>query len=137
MSVYKLAATGAGGTENGIAQLDVQFDGMITAIAGSVDIDASANGDNAVYECSFISVNTVGTNDTRGTLFSLRQKVIIGAAGETVSAANSAVGGLAIVVNAGERLWLHAVVTAAKVSKAEFYIYVEDGQGAPVPQRRR
>lgn len=137
MSVYKLAATGAGGTQNGIAQLDVQFDGIITAIAGTLDFDAAGNGHTAAYEVSFLSVNTIGTNDTRGSLYSLRSKMVNTAAGQMQTAVNGAVGGLAINLNAGERLWLHAVVTAAIVSVAEFYIYVEDGQGVSTAQRRR
>jgi hypothetical protein len=137
VSVYKLAGTGAGGTENGLAQLDVQFDGIITAIFGSIDLDAAANGNEAVYEASFLSVNTIGTNDTRGSLFQIRSKAVITAAGTMQSAENVGIGGLAITVNAGERLWLHAVVTAAIVSEGAVFIYVEDGQAVPTAQRRR
>ena len=137
MSVYKLAGTGAGGTENGLAQVDVQFDGIITAIFGSIDMDVAANGNEAVYELSFLSVNTIGTNDTRGALFQLRSKAVVLANGTLQSAENAGIGGLAIKINAGERLWMHVVATAAIVTEGAIYVYVEDGQSVPTAQRRR
>lgn len=138
MSVYKLAATGSGGTENGAAQLDVQFDGIITAIAGALESNIGVDGDQAAAEVSFLSVNTIGTNDTRGSLFVMRQQMkLAGAAYAVTNAVHHSVGGLAIAVNSGERLWMHIKATAAKTSVVDIYVYVEDGQGVPTAQRRR
>lgn len=138
MSVYKLAAAGTGGTQNGIAQVDVQFDGIITAIHGTLEAGLAAGGNTCAVEASFLSVNTLGTNDTRGSLWALRlQMLLAGAAYATLVNESSNVGGLAIAVNAGERLWMHIIATAAIASAADVYIYVEDGQGVPTAQRRR
>ena len=138
MSVYKLAATGSGGTENGIAQLDVQFDGIITAIHGTAAHNANADTEVGDLEVSFISVNTIGQNDTRGSLFAMRSRYsLLTAVGTELVQQTAAVGGLAIAVSAGERLWMHYVASATVVINADVYIYVEDGQGVPTAQRRR
>lgn len=138
MSVYKLAATGTGGVENGIAQLDVQFDGIITAIHGAMTANLTVTLDFANLEVSFISVNSFGTNDTRGSLFTMRQLMAItGAVWAVNNAMHSNVGGLAIAVNAGERLWLHYEATATRIITGDVYVFVEDGQGVPTAQRRR
>lgn len=138
MSVYKLAATGTGGTENGIAQLDVQFDGLITSIHGDMAFAGVANGNFGYVEASFISTSTRNNNDTRGSLFSMDMELVIaGAAYATDLSKASNAAGLAIAVNAGERLWLHIIATAARAVRTAIYLYVEDGQGVPTAQRRR
>ncbi len=138
MSVYKLFAAGSGGTENGLAQIDVQFDGIITALYGDLSATLSANGDDVYSELSFTSQNTRTSNDSRGTLMSLDLELLFaGAAYASNISKNGAVGGLAIAVNAGERLWMHVVATASRVSRCVYFVYVEDGQGAPVSRVRR
>lgn len=138
MSVYKLAATGSGGTENGIAQLDVQFDGILTACHADLQLPATGNGDFAMVEASFISVNTRGQNDTRGSIISLEMEAALaGAAFAADFSKNAQMAGLSIVLNAGERLWLHIVATASRAVRAAIYLYVEDGQMVPIASRRR
>jgi len=137
VSVYKLAGAATGGTEDGLAQLDVQFDGVITAISGAMRWTATTNADYAQAEVSFISTNTVGSNDTRGSLFQMKDQIRIGAEGTSKTSVNYSVGGLAIAVNAGERLWLHTVTSTGEPATVDVYIYVEDGQGVQVPNRRR
>ncbi len=137
MSVYKLAGVGSGGVENALAQLDIQFDGVITAIHGSIVNNGTSNAAFSNAEVSFLSVNTIDTNDTRGSLFTLGTKVALVTSGMNNNAANSGIGGLAIAVNAGERLWLHMTATASVATNANIYIYVEDGQAVPVASRRR
>lgn len=137
MSVYKLAGTATGGTQDGLAQLDIQFDGIITGIFGSVRATIGANSEMAQSEVSFISTNTVAANDTRGSLFSLKVQVGLVTTGGQNTSQNAGIGGLAISVTAGERLWLHTVNTASKASVSDFYIYVEDGQALATANRRR
>lgn len=137
MSIYKLAALGAGGDQDALAQLDVQFDGIITALAGFIRSTMTVTGEFAVAEASFLSVNTIGSNDTRGSIFSVATSLTGTAPGTTQGSGQNNVGGLAIAINAGERLWMHFSATAALVSNAQIYIYVEDGQGVPTAVRRR
>lgn len=136
MSVYKLYAAGTGGTENAAAQLDIQFDGVITAIHGSVIGDLDTDLDKVKAEVSFISTNTLINNDTRGSLITVAEFAAIGAAGAAVTQANSSVSNLSIPVTAGERLWLHIVATASVDSEVTFYLYVEDGANSELRRRR-
>jgi len=137
VSVYKLAGTATGGTENALAQLDIQFDGLITAIHGAMRATIAANTEFAQTEISFISTNTVGSNDTRGSLFMMKAQIALLTSGVANTGVNVSIGGLAVVVTAGERLWMHTVNTASKASVNDVYVYVEDGQGVPTAQRRR
>lgn len=136
MSVYKLFGAGTGGTESGVAQIDIQFPGVITAIHGALSCVLDGAGEECAVEVSFLSVSTISTNDTRGSLFTMKNKIGTGTASVN-SAKNSGIGGLAISVGAGERVWMHYVATAGVVATAEIYLYVEDGEGAQTPQRRR
>ena len=138
MSIYKLSATGAGGTDNGIAQLDVQFDGVITGIHGDIQLPAVANADFAFSEVSFISTNTRGISDTRGSIMSIEMEAALaGAAFASDFSKTTDMAGLAVIVTAGERLWLHIVATASRAVRSTFYMYVDDGQALPVASRRR
>ena len=138
MSVYKLAGTGTGGTENGLGQLDIMADGVITGLHGDLSAVFEANADTAYSEISFLSVNSQGVNDTRGSLCSLDIELLLVTGGYAmVVGKNTNVGGLAIVVNAGERLWLHSVASSADSTRHAWYIYVEDGVGLQQSQRRR
>lgn len=132
MSVYKLYGAGSGGTENSIASLDVQFDGTIVAIHGSMQMDLDADGEAVNYEVSFLSSNTVAVNDSRGSLMIMNG---ITSAATGLGSRQSSVSGLSIPVAAGERIHMHVTSTAGVGSTAHFYLYVNDD--APAALRRR
>lgn len=133
MSVYKLYADGTGGTEDGIAQLDIQFVGIINAILLGIQADVDADGEVARGELSFISTNAVANNDTRGSLAMVGQRAIGTVA--DISSSVVSIPGINIPVNAGERLWLHIVAAASVVSNCWAYVYVDDG-GEDLRRRR-
>ena len=64
MSIYKLQGTISGGTENSLAQLDVQFDGTIVAISASIHAELDADNDVGEAEVSFLSTNTLSSNSS-------------------------------------------------------------------------
>lgn len=136
MSVYKVFAAGTGGTEDGAAQLDIQFDGEIQALFGSVIGDLDTDTDKVKAELSFISTNSLTNNDTRGSLITISEFASIGAAGAVVTQANAGVSGISIPVAAGERVWLHIVASANVDSEVTMYIYVKDGAGPELRRRR-
>lgn len=135
MSVYKLQAAGSGGTENSLASLDVQFDGDIVGMFGTMMADLDADAELIQAELSFMSSNTVGSNDARGSLLLLQGRMSLTTSGVALLAVNDGISGLAIPVAAGERLHLHVVSTAGVSSAVTFYVYVADG--APSDLRRR
>jgi len=137
MSVYKLRIPGTGGTEDSLASLDVQFDGEIVAIAGTMDADLDADAESCACEVSFLSSNSIATNDARGSLFMMRIRLSeTTAASGNVSAVSHSVSNLAIPVSAGERIHGHMLSTAAVVCTAHVYIYVNDGSPAELRRRR-
>lgn len=135
MSVYKLYGAGTGGTQNSLASLDIQFDGTVTAIHGSLAADMDADSESVTAEASFLSVNTSGVNDARGSLITLAAQMSLTTSGVAVTAINSGVSNLSIPVSAGERVHLHLTGAAGVTSLVSVYLYVDDG--APAQLRRR
>lgn len=135
MSVYKLQGTGSGGVENSLASLDIQFDGVITALHASMVADFDADLESCHAEASFLSTNTISSNDARGSLIIVAGTNAQAAAGATVVAVNSGVGPVDIPVTAGERVHMHLSATAGVASTVHIYLYVTDG--APAALRRR
>lgn len=137
MSVYKLAGTGSGGTEDQVGQLDIQFAGTITAIHGTLAGDLDADGNVLRAEASFISSNSFGSNDARGSVFEMTMMGVNAGAGGFVNfTESSGVGPVDIPVIAGERMWLHIEGPTSTVSHAAIYIYVQDGASPDVRRRR-
>lgn len=135
MSTYKLFGAGTGGVENGVAQIDIQFDGTISSIHGSMISTVDADDEFASVEASFLATNTTAVNDARGSLITLQAQSSLVTSGFSINGVNSGVGPVDIPVNAGERIFLHINSSAGVVTSAQIYLYVLDG--APTSQRRR
>lgn len=137
MSIYKLRGPGTGGTEDSIANLDIQFDGEIVAMLGTLSVDLDADAETSAVEVSFLSTNTFGVNDTRGSLFMMRiQASELTAVGHNLGAVNNSVSGVRIPVTAGERIHMHITSTAGVVCTAHVYMYVNDGTPSELRRRR-
>lgn len=136
MSVYKLYGAGSGGVENALAQIDIQFDGEIEALALDAFADMDADGEFFSCEVSFLSTNTITVNDARGSLLSGRTQMHISTSGISNGQVNHSVGGLSIPVSAGERVFLHLSASAGLASQANAYVYVRD-RVRPGLRRRR
>lgn len=136
MSIYKLFGAGSGGTENDLASLDIQFTGIIYAVSGVLVADADADLDTVQAEISFLSVNTISTNDARGSIFTLEFFSTLITSGHQRLPAVLALGGLEIPVTAGERVHMHVAATASTNSRFTAYMYVRD-TASPDLRRRR
>ncbi len=136
MSVYKLFGSGTGGTENSVSSLDIQFDGTIVALHASLAADLDTDLESCNVEASFLSTNTISSNDARGSLIMVLATNSQAAAGTAVVAVNSGIGGLSILVTAGERVHLHFNASAGVTSNSHIYLYVNDGQPPEVRRRR-
>ena len=126
--IYKLFGTGSvGATVDGIASLDIQEDGIITAIAAIITATGmDASGDLAKIEGSFMSSNTFAVNDTRGSLITVALAQNFLTTGGGVGSPNLAFGGLTIPIEAGERVFMHAIADAGVTPSGTIYLYVED-----------
>lgn len=137
MSIYKLRAAGTGGTQNDVASLDVQFDGIIQGLFGSLIADLDADLEYCQVEASFLSTNTIGSNDSRGSLIIISTQIqAVTAASVVPGSVNGGIGGLEVPISAGERLHLHIDASAGVTSVAQLYIYTRDS-GDPRLRRRR
>ncbi len=136
MTIYKLYASEAG---DSVANLDVQLDGIITAILMTCEargVDSINEGIRA--EVSFLSINTFITTDTRGSLMIIQSISGLLTSGMLNTATNMNVSGLEVPVAAGERIHLHiADVGTLSARAAHAYLYITDkGIARPAARRR-
>jgi len=136
MTVYKIASATTGGAEVALAQLDIQFDGEIIAVWGTLTADLDADQELIRAEVSFLASNTIGLNDARGSILEIGMQQGFTTSGSHVGAVNAGLSGLMIPVMAGERVFLHAQATAGIAGIATFYLYTRD-TGRPRLRRRR
>jgi len=134
MSIYKLYASVAA-TADGIASLDIQFDGVITAIDWTVTGDLDADLEAYIAEVSFLSTNTLSANDSRGSLSQVGERAA-GTPGFVVSRSQKTVSGLRVPVSAGERMYMHASLTGSGSMDATCYLHVEDTSDPRLRRRR-
>lgn len=137
MSVYKLYGS-TGVAADGLASLDVQFDGHI--VAYSIHAYASgmdASGEGYQIEASFLSTSAITSNDARGLIgMAVAQSGML-TSGGSQPAVNHSCSGLSIPVTGGERLYLHVgYLSTPGTVKASVVLYVEDSADANLRRRR-
>ncbi len=136
MSVYKLFGALTGSGQNAIASLDVQFDGIITAMMMAADPDFDAADETFAAEISFLSTRTLDSNDSRGSLMVIRGRATLITAEPGVSAINVSVSGMRIPVTAGERIYMHGNSGAGVGASTTAFLYVEDTSDPRLRRRR-
>lgn len=140
MDVYKFFATGAA-TLDAAASLDIRRDGHIVAMLGDLHITgADALDDGGGVEISFASGSGFVTNDTTGSVFTLRAGNSFLTSGGGLVGKSESVSGIAIEVFAGERMYMHLTEfgSIAAIS-ATVYLYVmstDAGSDRAAPRRR-
>ena len=135
MSVYKLFNSFAASAD-GAASLDVQFDGVITAVDWSVRANLDADDEFYVCEVSFLSTSTFSANDARGSISMIAEQAGLLTSGAMVTNGNKAVAGMRIPVNAGERIYLHGQLSVTGAVTAQVYLHVEDTSDPRLRRRR-
>jgi len=132
LAIYKLYNAFTA-TAEGAVSVDIQFDGIITALTMHAHGDLDADGETYFVETSFLSGNTIASNDARGSLITVGEQASGTGANSHVSLA---VSGLRIPVSSGERIHMHGILTGTADVKAQCYIYVEDNQDPRIRRRR-
>jgi len=133
MATYKLGVLQSVAVGDGVAALDIQFDGRITAIDWSMDADIDAADETTNAEVSFLSVNTIGSNDARGSISACKAAISLITSESGLTSVNKTISGLSIPVAAGERIFLH---TTGSIVGIEVYLYVEDDSDTRLRRRR-
>lgn len=135
MTIYALYDTSTASADS-VAQLDIQFDGHITAWHAALECQAVADAEGAAYEVSFLSSNTLTSNDSRGSILIVRYLAELTTSGATTTTMNDGLSGLYIPVTAGERIWVHAEITGTLTSEFNAHLYVEDAADPNLRRRR-
>jgi len=140
MTIYKLEGLiPASATTNSIVTLDIILDGLIAAISmGLKNVSGmDALGDALVGEISFMSTNSLGVNDTRGSIAQVSVNQNFLTSGGGIGPGVMSVNGLAIAVNGGERIHLHGLSSTGVSGNCFVYLYVEDASDGGKAQVRR
>ncbi len=136
MTIYKLY--GAASTDS-VASLDIQLDGVITSmLMTGMCAGVNALDEGMQAEISFLSSNTFGSNDVRGSLMTMQIRSGMLTSGMGNMCDNINISSVNIPVNAGERIHLHirdAGTLTGRVVHA--YLYVEDKGVSRLSSRRR
>jgi len=133
MSVYKLQNAFVA-TADSAASLDIQFDGIITALQWAIRSDMDADGEAWDAEVSFLSTRTIDSNDSRGSI-SQMSEMAAGTPGQSYGG-NLGLSGLRIPVSAGERIHLHAQLNGTAIVNVTVYLHVEDTSDPRLRRRR-
>lgn len=115
-SVIKMYATGTGGAENAVAQIDIPMSGDLIGVQWAFAAEVDADQDTAECQLSFRSTGAFATNDDRGVISECRQEHQLTTSGAVVSGINFYSALPDIPVGAGERLYLHLNATASTPS---------------------
>lgn len=136
MSIYQLYAN-TGVSTPAAASIDVQFDGIIVAYHMWIEGQGmNTDADMISGELSFLSSNMMQSNDARGVIGSIRDRLSVGAAGAFKTGTQVSLAGIAIAVQAGERIYIHTEVSAGNSVMVSARLYIED-QSDPGLRRRR
>lgn len=140
MDIYKLYGAPTA-TTDALASLDIQRDGHIVAYDANLGVlTADALDDGYAMEVSFASTGAFTSNDTKASILTIRAFASFLTSGGGPVKAQSQLSGLAIVVSAGERIYLHAQVSAAPASaRMTAYLFVmplDQGASRADPRRR-
>lgn len=109
ITVLQLFANASG---DDAAALDIPIDGEISAIKWAVAADLDTDADQLLAEVSFLSANTLATNDARGMIDSIRMQGVLVTSGAFNGGLNFQTLFMdGITVNAGERIHLHVSAT--------------------------
>ena len=138
IKVYKMFGSGSA-SANAVATYDTQEDGEICSILmDGYCTGADALNDGFSWEVSFSSVQAIATNDTRAALMGISSAQNFLTTGGAPVAKNSFItfAPFGIPVSAGERLYLHLLITGAP-TLAIISVFVYHCLGRPQNVRQR
>lgn len=136
MSIYQLYGTAAAAAD-GVASVDIQFDGEIVAMILHIRGTFDATGDACGMEVSFLSSSMMDKNDARGVIGSLSAKAAVVTSGGLSASENLAISGLRIPVIAGERLYVHVgEYSSAGTVAVRAQLFVLDNTDVNLRRRR-
>lgn len=140
MDVYKIYAQNAA-TADAVASLDIRQDGHIVALSLATTAQGcDALNDGFTSELSFASTRGTGANDTTASIATCNAHQGFLTSGGSAVQDRMVLSGLAIPVKAGERMYVHHVLSGGATSiDTRAYMYVmplAGGDSRPEVRRR-
>lgn len=121
--IYQLYAAIAADTDDA-AHVDIQRPGMLHTV-GLVVTPTLSNGTGQIeLEVSFSSTGQIRTNDAHGPIFGHGVTFALNTSGGYALGSSVYVPGLAIMLKAGDRLYLHGEVTGTILPYVRAFLYV-------------
>lgn len=137
LELIAMRGTGAGGSENGVANIDIPEDGFLVGIDWAVNANLNAIGEVALVEISFIQTLQENVNDSRGIISIVRLEFEAVTSGGALVSVNKWVPFANLDVAGGERLFMNMSASAGVVTNANAVIHLNTRRGAPRRSRRR
>ncbi len=137
VEVIGIYACGAGGTQDGIAQIDIPQDGFILGLDWDGFIFLNADNEFFRAELSFIATNQLGTNDVSGRISSISTSMHLLTSGANTNSVQKYVDIKELTVSGGERLFMHFEATAGVISEVRCNVHFEMRGGSTRRSARR
>lgn len=136
--VISLYGAITGGTQDGLANIDIPADGFILGVDWDINLNMDTDAETASVELSFIATNQLATNDIRGRISSISSRLaVLSSTSGHVGSLQKWVGPFDISVSGGERIYLHCVSTAGITGEARCSLMVDLGTQVRRRARRR
>jgi hypothetical protein len=126
-----------GGTQDGLANIDIPQDGVITGVDWDGRGDLDADTEFWAAELSFIATNQLTQNDVRGRISSVSSGISLTTSGAPAPVLQKFVGPLDLPVSGGERLYLHASSTSGVGGEVRCNIHLDVGRSGTRRSARR
>jgi len=134
-TAVKMYAAGTGGTQDGIASIDVPLSGNLISVWWAVNWSGSADADVFRAQVSFGTAGNFATNDSRQVISEVRQECQLVTSGELANAINVA-HPINLPVNQGERVYMHLLVTTSIASQVAAILNFDFDIDRPLARRR-
>lgn len=134
-SAIMMVATSTGGTESSLAAIDAPQSGRIVGVEWACNTDFDTDNDNQLWQLSFGSTFSQA-NDSRQVISNISLGSLTFTAGGSVIGLANGFTAMDIIVQAGERLFLHSSAAAAVVGTARATVHFDFDEARAAVRRR-
>lgn len=130
-------ATGTGGSQDAVAQVDIPINGRILGLDWDCNADIDLDGETFYAELSFSATNQTVGHDVRSRISTVSaQGTVLTAVGVNTVSIQKYVNLFDLAVSGGERLFIHIVAGAGVLSFVRIGVIFEMGVGSSRTRRR-
>lgn len=128
----------AGGSQNGLAALDIPANGVLWGIDWAMSALFNADAEELYAEVSFVATAQATSNDVRGIISAIRQQIHLLTSGVSAMGVNKYVAlPTGLNVAGGERLFLNVFSTTGLAGDVNVYVQYEPSARGPARRSSR